>query len=79
MPLVLIALSVAASMAVTPDTGRHSTALNAFCLVGVAFLNAVLFVSPDVYAALAFVVVSGALLTYGVRMAVANRRAGQLP
>ena len=73
MPLVLIALSVAASLKVT-DAGRGTGPLNVLCLLGVAFLNAVLFVSPDAYAALAFVAVSGALLTYGVRMAAANRR-----
>ena len=79
MPLVLIALSVATALKVTTVPGGHPGALNALCLVGAAFLNAVLFVSPDAYAALAFVVVSGALLTYGMRMAAANRRAGQLP
>ena len=77
MPLVLIGLSVAASLKVTD--ARRPGSLNAACLVGAAFTNAVLFVSPDGYSALAFVIVSGALLAYGVRMAAANRRAGQLP
>lgn len=77
MPLVLIGVSVAASLKVT-DAGRPGS-LDALCLVGAAFINAVLFVSPNAYAALAFVAVSGAVLTYGVRMAAANRRAGQLP
>ena len=77
MPLVLIGLSVAASLEVT-DTTRPGS-LNAVCLVGAAFTNAVLFVSPDAYAALAFAIVSGAVVSYGVRLAAANRRAGQRP
>jgi len=79
MPLVLIALAVAGSMNVTSDPKGRPCALNAFCLVGAAFLNAVLFVNPDLYVALAFVAVSGALLTVGVRMATPHRRAGHLP
>jgi hypothetical protein len=77
MPLVLIGLSVAAALQVTD--ARTPGLLNGLCLVGAAFTNAVLFVSPDAYAALALVIVSGAVLTYGVRLAAANRRAGQRP
>lgn len=79
MPLVLIGLAVAGSMNATTDPKGRPGRLNALCLVGAAFINAVLFVNPDLYVALAFVAVSGALLTFGVRMGTQHRRAGRLP
>ena len=79
MPLVLIGLAVAGSMNVTSDPKGRPGTVNAVCLVGAAFINAVLFVNPDLYVALAFVAVSGAVLTVGVRMAAPHRRAGRLP
>ena len=75
MPLVLIGLSVAASLKVT-EAGRPGP-LNAALpgRRGVHQCRAVR--QPGCYAALAFVIVSGALVTYGVRLAAVNRRAGR--
>ena len=85
MPVVLVGLALAQSVGQQPArnpvaaAGRHPGPLNLLCLIGAAFLNALLFVNPDVYVALALVAVSGALLIVGVRVSAPSRPAGQLP
>lgn len=85
MPVVLVGLALAhaggqqETDSSAPVAQRRPSLLNALCLAGAAFLNALLFVSPDAFGALALVAVSGAVLAVGVRVSGPSRPAGQLP
>ncbi len=79
MPFVMVGLALSASGISTADSRPHLHALDVLGLLGAAFTTAVLFVSPDGFAALALVVASGALLTVGVRLTAPSGSAGQVP